>query len=86
LALPAGSIAIAALNSENIFAVLNRLGIPVDEGCAVGQWCVPCLNNMCFPRDMFDRIWYVVRRPGQREPFVFTELRYGVGWTPTRPP
>jgi uncharacterized protein (DUF2141 family) len=29
LKLPPGSIALAALNSENIFAILNRLGIPV---------------------------------------------------------
>jgi hypothetical protein len=73
------------LNSENIFAVLNRLGIRVaDAGttCAIGQRCVPCLNSTCFPPDSFDRLWYMVRRPGQSEPLVFAELRYGVGWSP----
>jgi hypothetical protein len=77
------STAVVALNSENIFAVINRLGVPVaDAGttCAVGQSCVPCLNNTCFPRDAFDRICYIARRPSQAEPVVFTELRYGVGW------
>lgn len=86
LALPAGATAVVALNSENIFAVINRLGVPVaDAGttCAVGQRCVPCLNNLCFPRDAFDRVWYIARRPGERSPLVFTELRYGAGWSPT---
>lgn len=86
LSLPSGSTAVVALNSENIFAVLNRLGVPVaDAGttCAIGQRCVPCLNNTCFPRDAFDRVWYIALRPGERFPLAFTELRYGAGWSPT---
>jgi hypothetical protein len=86
LALPSGAVAVVALNSENIFAVINRLGVPVaDAGttCAVGQQCVPCLNNTCFPRDAFDRVWYIARRPGESSPLVFMELRYGAGWSPT---
>ena len=66
LALPAGSTAVVGLNSENIFAVLNRLGVPVaaqDQTCARGQLCVPCLNNTCFPQ-VFDRLWYLAIQPG----------------------
>lgn len=83
LELPPGSIAVAALNSENIYAVLNRLGVPVAAAggtCAVGSLCVPCLNNTCFP-SVFDRIWYIALRPGVQKPLVFLELRYGAGWT-----
>lgn len=85
LGLPAGSVAVVALNSENIYAVLNRLGIPEappNATCSVGRWCVPCLNNTCFPRDAFDRVWYIARRPEEKLPLVFTELRYGAGWSP----
>ena len=83
LALPAGSTAVVGLNSESIFAVLNRLGVPQaapGQTCAIGQLCVPCLNNTCFP-PVFDRLWYFAIRPGTAEPVVFLELRYGAGWT-----
>ena len=89
LRLPAGSIAVVALNSENIYAVLNRLGIPVapaGKTIAVGERFVPCLDNTCFPTGAFDRLWYVALRPGQSEPLVFAELRYGVGWGAARAP
>jgi histidine phosphatase superfamily protein (branch 1) len=82
LALAPGSTAVVALNSENIFAVLNRLGVPVaaaGKTCAIGQLCVPCLNNTCFPV-AFDRLWYLALRAGKPEPLVFLELRYGSGW------
>ena len=84
LALPAGSTAVVGLNSENIFAVLNRLGVSVaasGETCAAGAPCVPCLNNTCFPR-AFDRLWYIAFHAGTPGPVVFLELRYGTGWTP----
>jgi histidine phosphatase superfamily protein (branch 1) len=87
LGLPPGSTAVVGLNSENIFAVLNRLGVPLAaEGktCAVEQLCVPCLSNACFP-PVFDRLWYVALQPGKAEPVVFLELRYGTGWTPEKP-
>lgn len=83
LALPAGSTAVVGLNSENIFAVLNRLGVPVappGQTCVIGQLCVPCLNNTCF-LPVFDRLCYLALRPGKTEPVVFLELRYGTGWT-----
>jgi hypothetical protein len=82
LELNPGSIAVVALNSENIYAVLNRLGVPVaqtGQSCAIGQMCVPCLNNACFP-PVFDRLWYIALRPAKPEPVVFVELRYGAGW------
>jgi hypothetical protein len=52
LKLPPGSIALAALNSENIFGILNRLGVPVapsGQSCAPGSMCVPCTDNSCYP-------------------------------------
>ena len=82
LKLPPGSVALAALNSENIYAILNRLGVPVaDPGkpCVAGRMCVPCLDNKCFPAE-FDRMWHVVLEPGRATPVAFVELRYGVGW------
>lgn len=87
LALVPGSVAVVGLNSENIFAVLNRLGVPVPasgQNCAVGQLCVPCLNNTCFP-PVFDRLWYLAIRPGKPEPVVFLQLRYGTGWPALQP-
>ena len=83
LKLPAGSVVLAALNSENIFAILNRLGVPVaptGQSCAPGSMCVPCTNNSCYPRTDFELLWHIVREPGRVEPLAFVELRYGAGW------
>ncbi len=83
LKLPPGSVALAALNSENIFAILNRLGVPVapsGQSCAPGSMCVPCTDNSCYPRKEFDHIWHVVRESGRAEPLAYVELRYGTGW------
>lgn len=82
LQLPPGSVALASLNSENIFAILHRLGVPVAEqgkACEIGQMCVPCLDNKCFPA-AFDRLWHIVLQPGRATPVSFSELRYGIGW------
>jgi hypothetical protein len=82
LKLPPGSVALAALNSDNIFAILNRLGVPVapaGKSCTPGSMCVPCLDNKCFPRE-YDRIWHLVLEPGRAAPLAFVELRYGAGW------
>jgi hypothetical protein len=82
LKLPAGSVALAALNSENIFAILNRLGVPEappGQTCVLGSMCVPCTNS-CYPREVFDHLWHVVRQPGRAEPIAYIELRYGAGW------
>jgi predicted 3-demethylubiquinone-9 3-methyltransferase (glyoxalase superfamily) len=83
LKLPGGSVALVALNSENIFAVMNKLGVPVaatGQGCAFGSVCVPCLENECYPRKEFDHLWHMVFEAGRPSPLAFIELRYGVGW------
>lgn len=87
LRLPAGSVALAGLNSENIYAILNRLGVPearAGETCALGSQCVPCTSNKCYPAGEFDHLWHLVREPGQTKPLAFIELRYGAGWHPPR--
>ena len=83
LKLPPGSVALVALNSENIFAILNRLGVPVapsGQSCAPGSMCVPCTDNSCYPRSDFDHIWHLVRESGRATPIALVELRYGAGW------
>jgi hypothetical protein len=86
LTLPAGSVALAALNSENIYAILNKLGVPVaprGQSCAPGSMCVPCTDNTCFPQTEFDQLWYLVIEPGHPGPSTFIELHYGAGWHST---
>lgn len=83
LRLPPGSVALAVLNAENVFAILNRLGVPVapsGQSCAPGSMCVPCTDGSCYPRKDFDLLWHIVREPGRAEPLAFVELRYGAGW------
>ena len=83
LQLPPGSVALVALNSENIFAILNRLGVPLasdGQSCALGSMCVPCTDNSCYPRREFDHLWHLVRDAGRAEPLALVELRYGAGW------
>ena len=87
LQLPAGSVALIAANSDNIYGILNRLGVPVavaEQKCAVGSMCVPCVTNMCFPAADFDRLWYLVIEPGSPKPMAMIETRYGVGWSPAK--
>jgi hypothetical protein len=83
LQLPPGSVALVALNSENIFAILHRLGVPLapaGQSCAPGSMCVPCTDNSCYPRSEFDHLWHLVRDAGRAEPLALVELRYGAGW------
>lgn len=85
LKLPAGSVALVGLNSENIFAILNRLGVPVaTEGakCERGSVCVPCTSNSCFPLMEYDQLWHLVIEAGRAEPIEFVEMHYGQGWKP----
>jgi hypothetical protein len=86
LKLPPGSTALVALNSENIFAILNRLGVPVAQDgkpCTHGATCVPCTDNSCYPRNDFDHLWHVVRESGRTAPIAYIELRYAAGWKAT---
>lgn len=57
-ALPAGSVALVGVNSDNLFAILNRLGVPErsEAPCELGDQCVPCLANTCFPQE-YDNLW-----------------------------
>lgn len=83
LKLPPGSVALAVLNSENIFAIMNRLGVPVapsGHSCAPGSMCVPCTENSCYPRTEYDHLWHLVRESGRATPIALVELRYGAGW------
>ena len=83
LKLPPGSVALAALNSENIYAILNRLGVqaaPAGQSCALGSVCVPCTDNSCYPRSEFDHMWHLIRESGRAEPITLVELRYAAGW------
>lgn len=82
LKLSAGSVALVALNSENIFAILNKLGVPVVDGCVTGNMCVPCTSNACFKPDVFDNIWHIVIEPDNNIPLAFIDIRYSVGWKP----
>ena len=84
LQLPAGSVALIGANSDNIYGLLNRLGVPVNQPCAVGSMCVPCLTNVCFPAADFDRLWYLIIEPGRPKPAVMIETRYGAGWSPAQ--
>ena len=87
LKLPAGSVALVAANSDNIYGILNRLGVPVaatGQKCAVGSMCVPCLTNDCFPGDDVDHLWYLVIETGRAKPLMMIETRYGAGWSPAK--
>lgn len=83
LKLPSGSVVLLSLNSENIYAILNKLGVPAaapGQSCPSGSMCVPCTDNNCFPREDYDRVWYLVREPSRSKPLAFFQFRYGAGW------
>ncbi|MEN4449997.1 histidine phosphatase family protein [Mycobacterium sp. SM3041] len=62
--LPAGSVALVGGNTENIFRIMNLLGIPVVAGCGPDQQCVPCLDKTCFTPNDLSSIWQVTLHPG----------------------
>lgn len=83
LNLSPGTTALVGLNSENIYAILNKLGVPAatpGQPCAPGSACVPCTNNECYPRNEFDHLWHIVRDPKRSELLAYLELRYAAGW------
>jgi hypothetical protein len=86
LKLPPGSVALVALNSENIYAILNRLGVPLASAgtsCAPASLCVPCTDNSCYPLLEYDHLWQIVRIADQQQPLLFNELHYAAGWRGT---
>jgi len=75
--LPPGSTALVGVNSDNVYAILNGLGVRVatsNQPCSLGSTCVPCLDNTCFPRDEFDNLWILIVDVGQAPQLVL--LRY----------
>lgn len=77
-ALPAGSRALVGVNSDNVYAILNGLGVPAgtpQRPCQSGGNCVPCFSNACAsPR--YDQLWLLILRSGATRPTLI-ELRYG---------
>ncbi|OBB33341.1 hypothetical protein A5792_09290 [Mycolicibacterium peregrinum] len=61
--LPAGSTALVGGNTENIYRIVNKLGIPVVDGCGPNQQCVPCLDKTCFTDNDLNSIWRVTIYP-----------------------
>jgi hypothetical protein len=77
-ALPPGSTALVGVNSDNLFAILHGLGVPLasaERPCDTRSSCVPCLTNQCFP-ERYDGLWVLVLDPHGTPPKLL-ELRYG---------
>jgi len=57
-----GSRVLVSGNSNNLFAIMNHLGVPsaTDANpCSKGFTCVPCVDNSCFPPG-FDSLWVLI--------------------------
>jgi len=80
--LPPGSRALVGVNRENVFAVMNALGVPVatpSQPCRVGGSCVPCLTAACFPGGPdgdYDHLWVLTIDPALPVPQL-VDRRYG---------
>jgi len=77
--LPSGSTALVGVNSDNVYAILNGLGVRVassDRPCSLVSTCVPCVDNTCFPRDEFDNLWILIVDSVGQPPHLI-HLRYG---------
>ncbi|BBX93974.1 histidine phosphatase family protein [Mycolicibacterium boenickei] len=61
--LPAGSTALVGGNTENIYRIINKLGIPVVQGCSPNGQCVPCPDKTCFTENDLNSIWRVTIYP-----------------------
>ncbi len=78
LKLPAGSVVLVGVNADNLFGILNGLGVPLStpqQPCEVGQTCVPCLDYSCFPQDEYDNLWLLTLSGPSRTP-VLHWLKY----------
>lgn len=67
LNLKKGSTALYAGNSENIYAILGNLGVPVLQGCKTDSTCVPCTDNTCFDIGEMKALWHLTIRPHKSE-------------------
>ncbi|MFN2317296.1 MAG: histidine phosphatase family protein [Gemmatimonadales bacterium] len=74
-AVPPGSNVLVGVNSENLYAILHGLGVPVAAECPPGQACVPCLTRACVPATL-DHLWILVRGAGPH-PGTLIQLRFG---------
>jgi hypothetical protein len=77
-AVPEGSSVLVGANSDNIFAILHGLGVPVatdEDPCDAGETCVPCETNECFPPE-YDRYWVLVAGKSPAEARLI-DLRFG---------
>jgi hypothetical protein len=77
--LPVGSTALVGVNADNLYAILNGLGVPVagsGNRCEIGSTCVPCFTNHCFPVSEFDHLWLLIRDENASAPQLVS-LRYG---------
>ena len=75
---PRGSTVLVGVNGDNLFAILNRLGVPIAtdaEPCILGRLCVPRLDNTCFPLE-FDNLWVLTVREASGTPELVW-LKYG---------
>lgn len=73
-----GSRVLVGVNSDNIYAILHGLGVPLataEKPCTKGATCVPCLTNACFPGGE-DQMWILVLGAGSHRSTLI-ELRYG---------
>lgn len=81
--LPIGSRALVGVNSDNVYAIMNGLGVPeatAEQPCRSGRTCVPCLNNSCAsPR--YDQLWLLILGREPTRPTLI-ELRYGATSAP----
>lgn len=76
-AVPPGSTVLVAGNRENLFAIINDLGVPLCSAAPAGNPadnCVPCRDASCWGT-WFDRLWIVSLTPGQ--PVRLIQLHYG---------
>lgn len=66
-ALPAGSTALVAANSENLYPVLAGIGAPVSTACTPDRGdCLPCATRKCFDEKSFNNVWKLtLPRDGQ---------------------
>ena len=57
-ALPAGSTAVVAGNSGNLYPVLAGIGAPVNSACTADRTdCLPCATRKCFDGKKFNNVW-----------------------------
>lgn len=59
LHLKKGSNALYAGNTENIYAILSNLGVPVIAGCKTDSMCVPCTDKTCFNTSDMKALWHL---------------------------